>query len=122
MRIAVACESLTTVACHLGRARLFLIYDTVAGKPELVDQRANPQADCDRQDQPPIRSGHESVLALVGDCMLVVARGMGSRIAADLREHGIRPVLLTEDAPPFAAARVALQQGGDARAAEPERK
>lgn len=118
MKIAVACESLTTVACHLGRAPLFLIYDTASGRPELVEQRTNPQADCDQQHRPPTRSGHESILAAVDGCAIVVARGMGGRLADDLAARGIKPVLIDDDVPPFRAARLAFD-GQGASAAGP---
>jgi len=122
MRIAVTCDDLTTVACHLGRAPLFLIYDVCDGKPVLKEQRLNKHAG---HSQPcsggPERTkshrDHADVLAAVSDCAMVVARGMGKRLATDLEARGIKAAIIDRDLRPFEAAACAaagqcLKTGG----------
>jgi hypothetical protein len=54
---------------------------------------------------------------VVADCNMVVSRGMGRRIAADLEARGIQPALLDRDVRPLEAATLAaagqcLKAGG----------
>jgi predicted Fe-Mo cluster-binding NifX family protein len=98
-----------TVTSHLGRAKMFLIYDVTDGKPVLVEQRPNKHAartgscsNAPKKAKTP--RDHADVLAAVSDCTMVVARGMGKTIAEDLAVHGIKPVLIDRDLRPFEAA------------------
>jgi methionine-gamma-lyase len=122
MKVAVTCDDEQTVACHLGRAPLFLIYDVTDGKPVLKEQRLNQHAG---HSQPcsstpnaaHVHHEHADVLAAVSDCAMVVARGMGRRLAADLEARGITPAILDRDVRPLEAAALAatgqcLKTGG----------
>ena len=122
MRVAVTCDDLMPVTCHLGRARLFLIYDVTDGKPVLVEQRPNNHAARSRRcskapKKVKVHHDHADVLAAVADCAMVVARGMGKSIAEDLAARGIKPALIDRDLRPFEAATCAaagrcLKDGG----------
>jgi methionine-gamma-lyase len=112
MKVAVTCDNLTTVACHLGRAPLFLIYDVTDGKPVLKEQRLNQHAGhsqpCSNSpNEAHVHHDHSDVLAAVSDCAIVVARGMGRRLAVDLEARGIKPAIIDRDVRPFEAAALA---------------
>jgi len=112
MKVAVTCDNLTTVACHLGRAPLFLIYDVTDGKPVLKEQRLNQHAGhsqpCSSSpNEAHVHHDHSDVLAVVSDCSMVVARGMGRRLAVDLEARGIKPAIIDRDVRPFEAAALA---------------
>ena len=114
MRIAVTCDNPTTVAGHLGRAPMFLIYDMEDGKPVLKEQRMRQDVGHHEhcgdsshgagQHHGEGHHDHTGILSVVGDCAVVVSRGMGRRIAADLEAQGIRPVVIDRDLPPAEAA------------------
>ena len=113
MKVAVTCDDEQTVACHLGRAPLFLIYEVVDGTPVLSERRLNQHAGhsqpCSSSpNEAHVHHDHSDVLAVVSDCAMVVARGMGRRIAADLEARGIRPALLDRDVSPLEAATLAV--------------
>jgi methionine-gamma-lyase len=122
MKVAVTCDDEQTVACHLGRAPLFLIYDVADGKPVLKEQRLNHHAGhsqlCSSSpNEAHVHHDHADVLAAVSDCAVVVSRGMGRRIAADLEARGIQPAIIDRDVPPLEAATLAaagqcLKAGG----------
>ncbi len=113
MRVAVTCDDPQTVARHLGRAPLFLIYEVTGGKPVLKEQRLNQHAghaqSCgESPGEAHAHHDHADVLAAVSDCSIVVARGMGQRLVADLEARGIRPAILARDVPPLEAAALAV--------------
>jgi predicted Fe-Mo cluster-binding NifX family protein len=112
MKVAVTCDDEQTVACHLGRAPLFLIYEVVDGKPVLSERRLNQHAGHAQtcSSSPNEAHGHHDhadVLSAVSDCAIVVARGMGRRIAADLEARKITPAVIDRDVPPLEAAALA---------------
>jgi|GEM_PF-142402 len=112
MRIAVACESLTEVSEHVGRAPLLLVYDVAEDKPKLVDNRRNDVAGHSQQcdgphEHKPAHQCHDRLVNAVADCQMLVARGMGRRIALDLEARGIKPALIDRDVSPFDAAALA---------------
>jgi methionine-gamma-lyase len=113
MKVAVTCDDEQTVACHLGRAPLFMIYEVTDGKPVLAERRLNQHAGhsqpCSSSpNEAHLHHDHADVLAAVADCAMVVTRGMGRRIAADLEARGIKPALLARDVPPLEAAALAV--------------
>ena len=127
MKVAVTCDDEQTVACHLGRAPLFLIYDIENGKPVLKEQRLRQDAGHHEHcGESPHQAGHHrgeghhdhaGILSVVADCNMVVSRGMGRRLATDLEARGIQPALLDRDVPPLEAAALAaagqcLKAGG----------
>jgi predicted Fe-Mo cluster-binding NifX family protein len=112
MRVAVTCDDEQTVASHLGRAPLFLIYEVVDGTPVLSERRLNQHAShaqscSESPNHAEVRHDHADVLSAVSDCAMVVTRGMGRRIAADLEARGIRPAIIDRDVPPLEAAALA---------------
>jgi methionine-gamma-lyase len=122
MKVAVTCDDEQTVACHLGRAPLFLIYEVVDGTPVLSERRLNQHAghsqSCSNSpNEAHVHHDHSDVLAAVSDCAMVVARGMGRRLAADMEARGITPAIIDRDVRPFEAAALAaagqcLKSGG----------
>lgn len=114
MKVAVACDSPTTVACHMGRAPMFLVYDVVDGKPVLCAERQNDQAghseQCsDAPGAPRIHHDHKTLVDAVADCQIVVGRGMGGRLAADFEARGIRAAVIDADVAPLEAAGLAIE-------------
>jgi predicted Fe-Mo cluster-binding NifX family protein len=62
------------------------------------------------------RHGHADLLANIGDCQVLVSRGMGPRLVADLRDRGVRPFLcdaedVEQAAQQFAAGQLQEIQG-----------
>jgi len=91
---------------------LFLIYDVTDGKPELKEQRLNQHAGhsqpCSSSpNEAHVHHDHSDVLAVISDCEMVVARGMGRRLAEDLEARGIKPAIIDRDVRPFEAAAMA---------------
>lgn len=75
-KVAVTCDNEQTVACHLGRAPLFLIHDVADGKPVLAEQRPSQRAGhsqpCSSSpDEAHVHHDHVDVLAAVSDCAMM---------------------------------------------------
>jgi len=93
---------------------MFLIYDVEDGKPVFKEQRLRPDAGHHGQcGESPHESGHHhgeghhdhaGILSAIADCGMVVSRGMGRRIAADLEARGIKPAVIDRELRPEEAA------------------
>lgn len=98
MRIAIATDDGTNVAAHTGRCRSFAIFDVEGQAAKQVELRANrftthAQGQCEGGTEVAAHAHHQhshaGLLAALADCRVLVARGMGPRLHADLAAHGI---------------------------------
>lgn len=126
MKIAIASDDGQQIAMHTGQCGCFVIYEVDAGRAERRETRPNrftPHArgECDGFEEkisgePHRHKSHHDLLTNLGDCQVLVARGMGPRLVADLANHGIRPFLcdaeeVEQAAQQFAAGQLQEIQG-----------
>jgi predicted Fe-Mo cluster-binding NifX family protein len=103
MKIAVASDDDATVAAHTGRCRGFTIFELSGQSATRVDHRANTftayaQGQCQGEHAP----GHEQhshtpLLDALGDCRILITRGLGPRLVADLAARGIDAYVCTAE-------------------------
>lgn len=95
MRIAVASDDGREVAMHTGRCRGFAIFDVEQGQATPVEFRnnlftAHAQGDCHGRHQPGREHHtHGPLVEALSDCGVLVTRGLGPRLVADLAAEGI---------------------------------
>lgn len=99
MRIAIATDDGTDVAAHTGRCRSFAIFDVEGQEAKQVELRPNDftahaQGQCvghthTAEHAHQHQHSHAGLLAALADCRVLVARGMGPRLHADLAAHAI---------------------------------
>lgn len=95
MRIAVASDDGMDVAAHTGRCRGFVVFDVNGQDAARGDFRPNTytahaQGKCDGGDeQPHAHHTHGPLLDALADCRVLVTRGLGPRLVADLAARGI---------------------------------
>ena len=95
MRIAVASDDGVGIAAHTGRCRGFVVFEVSDEKASRVEYRPNTftahaQGEC--RNAPGTAGQHHSHAALVdalADCRILVTRGLGPRLVADLADQGI---------------------------------
>jgi len=120
MRIAVATNDGKTVASHAGCARAFHIYDVDESlKLTRLEERLNPHRDFVRERHAGGEEhggscheegsrgefhgtsahgrGHEILFKAIFDCDVLLAGGMGRRLAQEAATRGIRPVVTEEE-------------------------
>ncbi|MEI7643777.1 MAG: NifB/NifX family molybdenum-iron cluster-binding protein [Chloroflexales bacterium] len=96
MKIAFVCDDGTTIHRHFGRARQYVIVTIEDGRETSREIRAksachghdhagSPQAHHDA-------AHHDALLAVIADCQMVVAGGMGAGMDERLRGGGITPI------------------------------
>jgi len=113
MRVAVATDNGRTLALHAGRARSFHIYD-VEEDMRVIKREERPNPHCDFvlerhragatgmghrrgfHDTPGHGGGHDILFQAIHDCDVLLARGMGPRLADDLAARGIKPIVTNE--------------------------
>lgn len=110
-RIAIASSDGEHISTHFGRSMCFLIYEMDGAEITRKEVRANTHAcsshvGCGHEESHAHGShhSHEDLMNLLHDCVAVIAGGMGSRAAQELKEHGITPLMIDADALPDAAA------------------
>ena len=103
LRIAVASTDGDTVDQHLGRARQFLIFETSAAGPFLVDRRCLPQRRGGCGQHPQHLAG---ILHRIEDCAVVVASQAGPGLHDQLAGAGIH-VLISDQKVDFVLDRIA---------------
>ncbi|MDX9973288.1 MAG: NifB/NifX family molybdenum-iron cluster-binding protein [FCB group bacterium] len=99
MRIAVATLDDATITGHFRNSTRFAVFDAANGAVEPLGIReygtAAPQ---DR---------HQGAVTLLHDCNALVCGALADRIAADLQQHGIEPVVAANcETIPVEAARL----------------
>ena len=101
MKIAVASDDGVNVALHTGRCRGFVIYEVAGQAATHTEYRANnftthALGQCQGDHAHDSGSSHHSHGPLVdalGDCTVLVTRGLGPRLIADLAVRGIEAYL-----------------------------
>jgi predicted Fe-Mo cluster-binding NifX family protein len=108
MRIAIASDDGAAVAAHTGRCRGFVIYEVSGHTAVHVEHRVNTftahaRGECsgspEAGDQ---HHSHGPLIDALNDCGVLITRGLGPRLIADLGERGIESYVcnteLVEDA------------------------
>ena len=115
MKIAAATDDGTRLSAHFGRASAYLVVTAEDGR--ILDQelREKPahhgrhghgeQHEHERGHGHGDATGHAddrgarhaAMVEPIGDCQVVLARGMGRRVHDALREAGLEPLLASED-------------------------
>ena len=124
MKIAVASDDGVNIAGHTGRCRGFVIYEIADKQAARLEYRENtftPHArgQCDHESAPSHAENHHShapLLDALGDCCVLVSRGMGPRLLTDLAARGIDAFLcgsgdVNQAAEDFAAGRLQRLSG-----------
>ena len=106
MKIAVITDDGKTISQHFGRAQHYLVVTVEDGKivgQELRDKAGHhtfaPQEGAGHGHagphgfDPASRGRHAQMLAVIADCQVVLAGGMGQGMLLNLQQAGIRPVL-----------------------------
>ena len=107
MKIAIATRNQETVTAHYGKAPGFVVYEFRDGR--MVDRlyrekrRSGPGADSHGHQG----GGGRAAAALIADCDVVVAGGMGRRAARHLDAAGVGVILTDEQSVEDAARRCA---------------
>ena len=97
MKIGIASNDEISVAQHFGRTRGFVISEIRNG--EIVAQEYRQNLFTQHVSQPNDRHthshhhSHDSIIQALGDCQVVISRGMGRRIYEDLRGANIQSMI-----------------------------
>ncbi len=124
MKIAVAADDNNLVSTHTGRCQGFVIFDVKDGAATRREYRENAFRDegaCPNHSRCHTPEGerphlHDTLTHLLGDCDVLIARGVGQRLIYDLQSQGIETFLcenvdIGETARLFAAGRLAPLPG-----------
>jgi len=113
VKIALVTDDSATISAHFGRARAYLVLAVEGGA--IVSRELRPKSaphldggernrdDDGSHDGPAAHARHDAMLAPIGDCDALVARGMGRGAYERIVAAGIRPYV-TDQADPDAAA------------------
>lgn len=124
MRFAIATDDTETIAGHTGRCRGFAIFEALDGESTLIEHRdntftAHARGECagDEHEHHAGHPSHAALLDAIGDCSMLIARGMGPRLVADLTSRGVEPVFcettsVKDAAADFAAGRLTRSARG----------
>jgi predicted Fe-Mo cluster-binding NifX family protein len=112
MRIAIAADDGEHVAAHTGRCRGFVIFEVAGQEATRVEYRPNAftahaRGECHEDHTPSEPSSHGSHGPLVdalNDCRVLVTRGLGLRLVADLAARQIDAYVCVNDRVDEAAA------------------
>lgn len=118
MRIAVASDDGAQVALHTGRCRGFVVFDVAGQDAARVGYRENTftahaRGECTGEHAPAEPHGHHShgpLVEALADCQVLVTRGLGPRLVADLSTRGVDAYVCTVDRVDDAARLFALGQ------------
>lgn len=106
MKIAAVTDDGQTISAHFGRAPHYLVVTVEAGQITTREQRDKAGHNhCHGEHEHPHDHSHEHhnggqghharMIAAITDCEVVLTRGMGSGMYANLQQAGIRPILTT---------------------------
>jgi predicted Fe-Mo cluster-binding NifX family protein len=101
MKFAVASDDGATVAAHTGRCGGFVIFESKAAGVTRIEFRANrftahalgecAGGDAHEHQQGHAGHGHVALVEALQDCPVLITRGLGRRLVADLAARGITP-------------------------------
>jgi predicted Fe-Mo cluster-binding NifX family protein len=95
MRVAVASEDGRTIAAHTGRCRAIAIFDVIGPEVRTVEHRASGARGADGDGCHDHRSSgaqthdHSALVDALSDCGVLITRGLGPRLVADLASQGV---------------------------------
>jgi predicted Fe-Mo cluster-binding NifX family protein len=97
MRIAVASDDGTQIAEHTGRCRGFVIFEITGQDAAQVEFRKNEftahaHGECHGEHAQPgvdMHHSHAPLVEALSDCQVLITRGLGPRLVADLATQGI---------------------------------
>ncbi len=121
MRIAVASDDGVNIAAHTGRCRGFVVFDVsgpaaIRGEYRPNTFTAHAQGACTGAHATPHEHhSHGPLLEALHDCRVLITRGLGPRLVADLAAQGIDAYVCTAERADDAAQQYA--QGRLPRAA-----
>ncbi|NJN94101.1 MAG: dinitrogenase iron-molybdenum cofactor biosynthesis protein [Anaerolineales bacterium] len=106
MKIAAVTNDGQTISAHFGRAPHYPFVTVDAGQITARQQRdkaghphCHGEHDHPHDHRPEYHNGgperHARMIAAITDCEVVLTRGMGSGMYANLQQTGIRPILTT---------------------------
>jgi predicted Fe-Mo cluster-binding NifX family protein len=93
MRIAVATMDGRNVNEHFGRAEEFRVFDLIANGPEFVERRPVTPLSVGDKNHDFDEARFQAIQEKIADCGRVYVTRIGEKPAAELRRHGVMPVL-----------------------------
>jgi len=98
MKIAIVSDNGTTISRHFGRASQYIVITVEEGREIAREIRA--KSDCHSQQHDGVAQDvhgqndprHDTILAAISDCQVVIAGGMGAGMDQRLRAAGITPI------------------------------
>jgi len=106
MKIAVVTDDEKTISAHFGRAQYYVVFTVEDGKITGQETRSKANhsqftGEDNHYDEhsnthgmdPGSQHRHGMMMETIGDCQVLLARGMGQGAHYSLKERGIRPVL-----------------------------
>ncbi len=103
MRIAVASDDGVDVAAHTGRCQGFVIFEIAGQDAVRTEYRTNSytahaQGRCtSAEEQAHAHHTHGPLLNALADCRVLVTRGLGPRLIADLAARGVEAYVCAAD-------------------------
>jgi predicted Fe-Mo cluster-binding NifX family protein len=116
MRIAIASDDGAAVAAHTGRCRGFVIYDVNGPAAVHIEHRINAstahaRGECRGEHGTTTEHhSHGPLIDALSDCRVLVTRGLGPRLVADLAAQGIEAYVCNTEKADDAAQQYALGQ------------
>jgi predicted Fe-Mo cluster-binding NifX family protein len=101
MKIAVVTDDGVTISQHFGRAPFYAVLTAEDGRIVAVEQRekfAHHHGPGEHGHEggharPEAENTHGRMLSPIGDCEVMIARGMGNGAYYSLQEAGIKPII-----------------------------
>jgi len=103
-KIAIVTDDHQTISAHFGRAIFYEVFTVEDGK--IISREARPKPNHNHFiDEPHEEHGqqhgmgpaadsrHKSMVGVIQDCQILLARGMGMGAFDSLKSHGIQPVM-----------------------------
>lgn len=97
MKIAVTSQNRKTITEHAGKCRKFWIYDINAG---AVTNRNLIELPMEQS----FHANHHQLPSELTEIQVLITGGMGSGLHLRLRQHGIEPLITSEEDPDVAVA------------------
>ncbi len=100
MKIAIPTDDRKIISSHFGRTAGFEIIELNGSKivgNEYKRNTVTAHAGGQKVDHPGGHHSHEGIFEALGNCGIVIARGMGKRLYNDFRERGMVVYVTTEE-------------------------